>query len=113
MKSKFSFASYLPVLLGFVLAILIAGYIILVAKDLAPVPSLKALPLILTLSFTLIWLFWGEFRTKMIKVAIDGDIISIRKFGGLGKTNTFLLSEFDGFKTSKQAYGDELKEIFL
>jgi hypothetical protein len=105
MKSKFSFAGYLPVILGFALAVLMAGFIVLVVNKMMSPPDLRSLPLILILSFTLVWLFWGEFRTKMIKIAINGDIISVNRFGGLGKTRTYLLSEFDGFKTSRQSYG--------
>lgn len=40
----------------------------------------------------------------MLKVEIDGDVISVRKFGGLGEKRDFLFSEFDGFKTSLQLY---------
>ncbi len=82
-----------------------AIYIILIIMGLVPIPPLKTLPLLLLLIFTLVWLFWGEFRTKMIKVSIDGDIISVRQFGGLGKKRDFLFSEVDGFKISRQQYG--------
>jgi hypothetical protein len=51
------------------------------------------------------WLFWGECRTKMIKVRIEGDNISVRRFGGLGIKHTYTFSEFDGFTTSRQPYG--------
>jgi hypothetical protein len=105
MKSKFSSASYFLLLLGFPVAIGLVLYLVVLLKGLIPTPPLKGLPLALLLSFTLVWLFWGEFRTKMIKVEIDGDVISVRKFGGLGKKRDFLFSEFDGFKTSLQPYG--------
>lgn len=81
-----------------------AIYSTLLLKNLIPTPPLKGLPLELWLSVMLVWLFWGEFRTKMIKVVIEGDVISVRKFGGLGKKRDFLFPEFDGFKTSMQPY---------
>ena len=105
MKSKFSFGGYLPIILGVILIGLMAFFFVLVATGIIPVPELKGLPVLIILCFTIVWLFWGEARTKMIKVNIDGDAITIRRFGGLGNKQTFLLSEFDGFKTSKQVYG--------
>ncbi len=45
-------------------------------------------------------LFFGEFRTKMIKVKINADSIIIKNFGGLGGSKRFLYSELDGFKLS-------------
>ncbi len=39
-----------------------------------------------------------EFRLKLINIKINGDIIQIRKYGGLGKAKEYKLSSFDGFK---------------
>jgi hypothetical protein len=105
MKSRFGFWSYFHVVIGLVLAALIAAFVVLVAKGLTPAPSFKVLPLVLVLTFTLLWLFWGECRTKMIVVTVDGDILSVRRFGGLGRKQIYLLSGFDGFTTSQQSYG--------
>jgi hypothetical protein len=105
MKSKFSFGGFLPILIGLPLAALMVLFFVLIAKNDVQIPPLKALPLLIILMFTLIWLFWGEFRTKMIKVTIDGDVILVRRFGGLSTESEFLISEFDGFKISRQSYG--------
>ena len=80
-------------------------YFALFIQGIVSLPSLKEVPVLLIIGFTLVWLFWGEFRTKMIKVTIDTNNISVRKFGGLGKERDFPLSDFDGFKVQKQAYG--------
>jgi hypothetical protein len=71
-------------------------------------PSLKEVPVLLTIGFTLVWLFWGEFRTKMIKVTIDANNISVRKFGGLGRERDFPLSDFDEIS---EAYHKNYKEL--
>ena len=63
-------------------------------------PPLNGIPLVLLLTFTLAWLFFGEFRTKMIKVKIEEDSIIIKKFGGLSASKKFLFSDLDGFKLS-------------
>jgi hypothetical protein len=104
-KSRFRFFAYLPPLLLFPLGAGIVNYISFVKSKPVPIPPSQWLPLIIILSFTMIWLFWGEFRTKIIKVAIDGDAISVRRFGGLGIKKTYSFSEFDGFVTSLQPYG--------
>ncbi len=51
-------------------------------------------------AFFQIWLIFGEFRTKIIKVKIEGDRISWSGYCGLGKTRERLFKEFNGFRTS-------------
>lgn len=105
MKSKFSLWGYFPMFVGVLFVIGFGIYITLMLKEIVPTPSLKALPLLALLSFTMVWLFWGECRTKMIRVNIDGNNISVKRFGGIGKKVNYKFSEFDGFTTSKQPYG--------
>jgi hypothetical protein len=50
--------------------------------------------------FVLLWLVWGELRTKAIKVSIEIDRIEISRFLGFGISKTIQFSEFDGFKIS-------------
>ncbi len=51
------------------------------------------------ISFFLIWLVWGEMRTKMLKVIIDNDRIMATNFQGLGSSKVFYFSEIDGYST--------------
>ena len=100
MKSTFSFKSFFPLLCIPPLIFGLTGYIILGIYKAKTLPPLNGIPLVLLLTFTFAWLFFGEFRTKMIKVKIDTDCISIKKFGGLSASKRFLFSELDGFKLS-------------
>lgn len=50
--------------------------------------------------FILIWIFFGELRTKALKVIIDGDQIRTRNFFGLGFSKRYYFHEMDGFKTA-------------
>jgi len=100
MTSKFSFKSFFPLLCIPPLIFVLIGYIIIGIYKAKTPPPLNGIPLILLLTFTFAWLFFGEFRTKMIKVKIDDDGITIKKFGGLGVSKRFLFTELDGFKIS-------------
>ena len=100
MTSKFSFKSFFPLLCIPPLIFGLIGYIILGIYKAKTPPPLNGIPLILLLTFTLAWLFFGEFRTKMIKVTIENDCIIIKKFGGFGVSKRFLYSDLDGFKLS-------------
>ncbi len=44
---------------------------------------------------------FGELRTKMIKIVIERDLISVRGFGGLLRKSEYSLSDFDEFRTTK------------
>jgi hypothetical protein len=50
--------------------------------------------------FVIVWLFFGELRTKMIKVTIEDDHIFVNRFGGLLSATRYSLKDFSGFKTS-------------
>ena len=50
--------------------------------------------------FFLIWIVWGELRTKAVKVTIEADKIKAKGFAGFGSEKTFLFSEISGFMTS-------------
>ena len=63
-------------------------------------PILGPVCLILLLSFTILWLIFGEIRTKIIKVTIEDQSISVRKFAGLAPRRKYLFSDVSGFKTS-------------
>jgi hypothetical protein len=105
MKSKFSLWAFFPIIVGVPLLFLIVSFFTLKSEHDNSTLGEQRWPLMIILGSTWIWLFWGEFRTKMIKVSIDGDTISVRKFGGLSRKKEYLISEFDGFTISKQFYG--------
>jgi hypothetical protein len=100
MTSKFSIKSFFPILCIIPLIFGLTVYCIFAFDKNKIPPPLHGIPLILLLTFTLAWLFFGEFRTKMIKVKLEENYIIIKQFGGLGKGKEFLYSDLDGFKTS-------------
>lgn len=51
--------------------------------------------------FIFLWAFWGELRTKALKIAIDSKNIAVSSFGGLGREKTYALDAFDGYNTSE------------
>ncbi|MEO6649874.1 MAG: hypothetical protein ABIN89_26070 [Chitinophagaceae bacterium] len=88
----FNFSLFLLVLL--VIAIL-KFYVDISSDSLLPL-VLISLPVI----FIFVWLVWGELRTKILKISIENDKISVKNFQGLGISKVFYFSEIDGFKTS-------------
>ncbi|HET6256665.1 MAG TPA: hypothetical protein VFE32_21500 [Puia sp.] len=105
MKSKFGLGSFFPVIVLFFLLFGIGVFLTLEINDVVPSPDFRGYLLLTLIAFVITWLFWGEFRTKMVTIYIDGDSICVRKFGGLSKKRQYLFSEFDGFVTSGQFYG--------
>jgi len=99
-NSKFSFKSFFPIYCFPFLIFGLVGYIHYVLHEKSSPPPLHGIPLILLVSFTFIWLFFGEFRTKMTKVTVEDDFIIVRKFGGLSRDKKYLYSEIDGYKIS-------------
>lgn len=100
MKSKFSFRSFFPAFCFIGITTGLIGYIEMVIINAVKPPPLNGIPLVVLLSFTLLWLFFGEFKSKMIKIELYETDIFIRKYGGLGNLKTYLYSELDGFKRS-------------
>ncbi len=52
------------------------------------------------LIFALIWIVFGELRTKVIKVRIEGGEVMVANYVGLGTKRIYNLSQFDGFETA-------------
>lgn len=75
-------------------------YIYFLLDKIKQTPPLHGLPLILLLTFTLLWLFFGEFRTKMIRIVLHDDHVLIQRFGGLSTGKTYRYKELNGFKIS-------------
>lgn len=97
-KSKFRFWALFPFCASlFLLVILIFSAI----KFYGKINSDNIFPMLLVFIFfvlILIWLIWGELRTKAVKVSIDMDRLSYSNFLGLGNLRVLRFSEIDGFK---------------
>jgi hypothetical protein len=102
MNSKFSIKAFLPILC-FVSLISLLGFYILNAFFQSNTPIRRGtipIPIFSLLSFTVLWLFFGEIRTKMIKVKLEESYLTIRRFGGIGPPDKIFYSSIDGFKIS-------------
>lgn len=100
MKSKFTFISYIILILPFVLTFIIFKAIPVFFYT--PYYDDKIFPKIFIpslLTFTFIYLVIGEIRTKFIIVKINENEIIVKRFLGL-KTETFKFSEIKGWKYS-------------
>ena len=100
MTSKFTLKSIFPLVCIAPLIFGLSAYTYFTFDTTKTPPPLHGTPLILLLTFSLIWLFFGEFRNKMIKVELDDTFVTIKKFGGLSSGKKYLYQELDGFKTS-------------
>ena len=100
MTSKYKLKSFFPLICIPPIIFGLINYIYFVLDKTKPTPPLYGLPLILLLSFTIFWLFFGEFRTKMIKVILDDEYLLIQNFGGLSKSKKYYYKDLDGFRTS-------------
>ena len=100
MTSKFKLKSFFSLLVMAPLIFGLVNYIYFTLDETKPTPPFNGLPLILLLTFTILWLFFGEFRTKMIKVVLNDDHLLVKSFGGLATAKKYLYKDLDGFKTS-------------
>jgi hypothetical protein len=100
MTSKFKLKAFFPLLCIPPIIFGLANYIYFTFDKTKPTPLLYGLPLILLLTFTILWLFFGEFRTKMIKVVLNDNHLLIKHFAGLSTAKKYLYKDLDGFKTS-------------
>jgi hypothetical protein len=100
MKSKFKWRAYLVPILAPLFAVCITGYISFVLDKSKPTPPLNGFPLIFLIAFTIVWLVYGEYRTKVIKVVLNTDHIIIRRYGGFSSEEKISYTDLDGFKIS-------------
>lgn len=100
MTTKFKIKSFFPLICLLFILFGLVNYVIYSFDETNKTPPLHGFPLITLLLFVIIWLFFGEFRTKMIKVIIKEDYLLIKKFGGLFISKKFYYKELDGFKIS-------------
>ena len=99
LKSKFKLRIFFPI----ALLVLITGFIIISSKLILNDIKNATLIVYLVIAFSIflwIWLFFGELRTKVIKITIEEHEIIVSNYFGLQAKKVYLLSGFDGFKTS-------------
>lgn len=99
LKSKFKLWAFLPPI---ILVPIITGGILHILFFEIPIRTKSHIPLylvILLFVIALIWLILGELRTKIIKVVLDHEKITVTNFLGIGVTKVFYLDELDGFTT--------------
>ena len=97
-ESKFKIGTLFAIIASLLLfIILFFVFIILGIRDL---PIYAGLPLLLLHLFLIIWLVYGELRTKAIKVKIESDNISVNSFFGLSSSRLYAFKEFDGYTIS-------------
>ena len=100
MKSKFTIKSYFVIIL--ILTFGFLAYYVIPAFFGNPYYDEKLFPKIFVpsiLTFSFIYLLFGELRTKMIIVEIGKNEIIIKRFFGL-VSKTFRISELNGWKYS-------------
>lgn len=96
MNSKFKIQAYYVIIL-FLVIIGILGSLIWNFGDLPIVLYFLCFYLI----FVSVWLFFGELRTKIIKIEIQSDRIIFRRYLGLGCRKVILFKNIEGFVTSE------------
>ena len=95
----FRFWAFLPV----ALSLLVIGLLAFVIEQLVERQSLPPWGIFVFLAFlifALIWIVFGELRTKIIKVRIEGDEVMVANYVGLETKRIYNLSQFDGFETA-------------
>lgn len=100
LTSKFKIWAFLPPLMLF--PIIGLTYLLLISTlthqtTKTPIPIYFVIGLFI---FTLVWLVFGELRTKIIKVTVDDKKVMSSSFLGLGPHKSFHFDELDGFKIS-------------
>lgn len=96
--SKFRGWVFLPVALFLMVTglLIVATYMLLDSREFPPLGILVFWGVFL---FTWLWLFFGELRTKIIKVEVHETQIIVSNYIGLGAKKAYQFSEFDGFET--------------
>lgn len=59
-----------------------------------------SIPITIFIVFFIVWLVYGELRTKAVKLHFSDNNLNVRGFAGLGRQTSYLLSEFEGYKTA-------------
>jgi hypothetical protein len=97
-KSRFKFWS----LLAIISSLLLLGVLIyFVFKfGIMNLPLYATIPLFVLLILCVVWLLFGEIRTKLVKVNVEGDTITVKNFIGFGIEKKYYFKELRGYKIS-------------
>lgn len=97
LESKLKFGPVFGIILC--LFLIIALIYVILAYGIFSMPLYFSFTIILFLLFFLVWLLFGELRNKAVKIKIEREFLSLRKFMGLGKESKYYFKQFDGYKT--------------
>lgn len=90
-------------LLPVALLLIITGLLAFVTKILLERPGFPPFGIFVFLAFfifALIWLVFGELRTKVIKVQIEDEKVIVLNYLGLGIPKMYTFLQMDGFETA-------------
>ena len=97
LSSKFKRGVFIPVFVAvFLFVLLVFIFILFTGEGSDPLVALIKIPVCMLF---LVWIVWGELRTKVIKVSIRYDRIEVRRYLGYGTPVEYWFSEIDGFTT--------------
>lgn len=114
MNSKFKLKAFFPFLCLPILIFALSQHVYIILDETTSTPKLNELPAILFFTFTLLWLFFGEIRTKMSKIVLYDDHLIINHFGGLLISKKYLYKDVEGFKTSiLHSRGDDIEALYF
>jgi hypothetical protein len=86
-----------------VLSLLVTAVFPIAAEKISAKPNVTALAKFMFFgffTFIWIWLVFGELRTKLVKVGIQDDKVTVTNFLCLGFKKVYTFSKFEGFETS-------------
>lgn len=95
-ESKFKFWSLFAIISSLLLFIVLITTLLIIR--ISNFPLYASIPLLVLILFIIVWLVFGELRTKVVKVKIENNIINVRRFLGLGHNKSYNFSEFEGYK---------------
>ena len=97
-ESKFKFWSLFAIISSLLLLVVL---IYTICKlGIVNLPLYASVPIFILLILIVAWLLFGEIRTKIVKVTIEGDTITVKNFLGLGVEKKYDFKEFEGYKIS-------------
>lgn len=97
-ESKFKIWTLSAIFSGIFLCIVCLLFLII--SGISDLPLFASIPILLLFLFILIWLVYGELRTKAIKVKINSNNVNVKNFMGMGSGKDYGFKEFDGYRIS-------------
>ncbi len=100
MVSKFTWTAYIPAFIAVGISA-VTAFCIVVCFDPAVYSMLVIfIPVIIFAVLVLLWLIYGELRTKIIRLNLEYDHLTIKRYYGLGAPATVYYTDIDGFTIS-------------